>query len=114
SDVWQLTFAGGIPTWNPLATTGGPPGPRHGANAAFDRLNRRLVVNGGLGGATILADSWTLELAGAAQWVQGPPLEAARRFAAATAYDPTGQRLLVAGGSRSFAAFPERGDLWEL
>jgi hypothetical protein len=114
SDVWQLTFAGGIPTWNPVATTGGPVGARHGANAAFDRLNRRLVVNGGLGGGIILSDTWSLELAGGAQWEPGPPAGPAARFAAATAYDPIAQRVVVAGGSGSFAAFPERGDTWEL
>jgi hypothetical protein len=45
NDLWEWSLA--TNTWNPLAPTGGPPGPRESAMAVMDPIAGRLVMNGG-------------------------------------------------------------------
>ena len=64
NDVWALPL-GGTLTWTQLTPTGGPPDPRSGAFAAYDRAADQMVVFGGDGNS----DTWLLKLS-SLTWVQ--------------------------------------------
>jgi hypothetical protein len=50
-DLWQLSNAngtGGLPAWMQLTPTGTPLGPRYSTGAAFDSVNQRMIILGGI------------------------------------------------------------------
>lgn len=61
-DSWELSNAnglGGVPTWTPLLTSGGPP-TRSGHISGFDPVARIMTVFGGGVGNSFLEDVWVL------------------------------------------------------
>lgn len=114
NDAWSLTLAG-TPTWQALVTTGTKPSPRGGAQGAYDPLRDRLVVFGGYTQTFVaLNDAWQLQLGTATPtWSALAPTgtRPAPRFAAATVYDPSRDRMVFASGT-DFNAFFD--DTWEL
>jgi hypothetical protein len=112
NDAWQLTFAGGIPTWNPLATSGAAPSPRQSMAWVFDPAHRRLVVEGGASVVNVLAGSYALDIdTGAWQAIADVP--PSPRRSPAFGFDPGAGRMIVAGGGITNTPFAV-GDAWEL
>jgi hypothetical protein len=110
--VFLLVCAGQVAaqSWTQLAPTGGPPVARILHSAAFNTVNNRMIVFGGLDGGSgcyagqCLNDVWVLTNAdgsgGSSVWTQlsptgGPP--SARGFQAAT-YDAANNRMIVFAG----------------
>jgi hypothetical protein len=97
ADAWTLDVHGDA--WAKLDVSGPAPSGRSGHAAAFDDAGRRMFVNGGLGAAGVLGDTWMLELEPAPRWVKiaksgsaPPPLS--DHFAA---FDPVNHRFVVVG-----------------
>jgi len=130
SDVWVLLNADGTtgtPSWIQLAPQGSFPG-RANHLAQYDPTTNRLIVTMGFfpGGncrntcITDPAETWVLEnangLGGTPRWIQlqtaGGPVGRAS-LQAASAYDPTTNRLFVFGGTRGNPG-QNLGDLWVL
>ncbi len=101
SDVWALSL-GGTPTWSLLAPSGTRPTARGGAQAIFDTVRDRIVIVGGYTqNFAPLGDAWELSFKNGAAWTAltpsgTPPLP---RFAGATSYDTTRDRMLIASGT---------------
>jgi hypothetical protein len=97
---------GATPTWTLLSPQGVLPHDRIDHAAVFDPSGNRLVVYGGLvegdhSSATVQTqEHWILSLTGAPTWSEVRPSGAQppRRWQAAMAADPTGQRMVVSGG----------------
>src|SRR5512140_2472856 len=112
-DVWARSLSG-TPAWTQVTTAGTPPGGRAAHGGAYDAVNDRLVIFGGLDGAGVPTNSvWALSLAGTPTWAPiapaGTPPSA--RFGASVTYDRLRNRLLVfAGGTGA----PNKNDLWSL
>jgi hypothetical protein len=89
-----------------------PPAARVQHAAVYDPVRNRMLVFGGLAGASLKNDVWELSLAGTPTWkllaVAGTP-PSARRGASAI-YDPVRDRMLVYGGAAPGAL----GDVWAL
>jgi hypothetical protein len=120
--VYVLTHAnglGGIPTWQQLHPTGGPPPSRTSFTAVYDSASNRLIIFGGedtLG--TRYNDTWVLThangLGGTPAWIHLTPSDEpppARKFHAAVYLAATNQMLVYGGDSR--ASF-WLNDLWVL
>jgi hypothetical protein len=90
----------GTPAWsNPVIPPG--PGPvRHTFASAHDSQRHRLLLFGGSSVATVLNDTWAINLEGVPQWsslsTAGTP-PTSRRLCEAI-YDPVGDRMIVYGG----------------
>src|SRR5208283_1715909 len=74
---WVLSNAnglGGTPTWTQLSPTGSTPTARAGHTAAYDYINNRMIIFGGLGSNNNLNDVWVLSnangLGGTSAWIQ--------------------------------------------
>jgi hypothetical protein len=104
NDVWILTDANGIgvPMWMQLTPRGVPPSPRGYSGSVYDSVSNRLVVYGGAGDTSVLADLWVLTnangLGGAAEWI---PLSVAGGVPladSAVGYDSCVKRAVFFGG----------------
>lgn len=100
SEVWTLSLpASGTPAWSPLSPAGGP-SPRMAMTAVYDAAGDRVVIHGGVVGASQTAETWALRLSGtgAPSWANlGPgPKPLAEHVAV---YDPEGRRMIVYGGA---------------
>ena len=108
NDVWVLTNAdnsSGTPNWIQLGPiTGGPPGPRYRAAAAYDATHNVLIVTDGWNGCCY-SDVWVLSNAdgtgGTPAWTQlyptGPAPSA--RYAHSIVYDPATNEIILFGGN---------------
>ncbi len=130
NDVWVLTNAnglGGQGQWINLIPNGaaGSPAPRSGHSAVYDAADNRLIIFGGCGGYCVpaLNDVWVLTnangLGGTPAWTQlsaqSPYGAPAARTNAASAYDPTGNSLIIVGGQDGSADLCSTlSDLWTL
>jgi len=89
-----------------------PPAARVQHAAVYDPVRNRMLVFGGLAGASLKNDVWELSLTGTPTWkllvIAGTP-PSARRGASAI-YDPVRDRMLVYGGAAPSAL----GDVWAL
>lgn len=100
-DLWSLDLAGS-PTWRKLSPAGtrAPVG-REGAGAVYDRSNDRIVMFGGWApsGGGILADTWSLSLAGETRWDSlSTNLRPAARRNFSAIVDPVRAELVIANG----------------
>ncbi len=115
NDTWTHSMVYGR-GWDPLATSGTPPGPRRLHTGIFDPVGDRLIVFGGYDD-TLLGDLWQLSLSGTPTW---SPLVASGtgpspRGGHVAIYDPEGQRMIVFGGYDGVTPPGNRiGDTWEL
>jgi hypothetical protein len=102
NDVWTLSLSG-TPTWTKLLPSGSIPSGRGGSQAIYDPLRDRLVIHGGYDrNFNALADVWALSFVSATPtWSQVVPSGTMPlpRFAAATVYDPTRDRMLITSGT---------------
>jgi len=127
NDVWVLTDAdgNGTPTWVPLSPTGTAPTARENPSVAYDAVNNRLIVFGGLNrnGPVDFNDVWVLTNAngtgGAPQWIPltpgGNPPQG--RLGASLVYDPTSNTVTMFGGASGGAAQQSPAnfnDVWTL
>lgn len=108
SDVWQLKAdAFGMYHATKLTVTGTPPNPRWLMAGCYDSVNQRLVIWGGQGvGATVLSDTWALNLTeGAEAWTQLTPTGTGPTAAWQPAYDydAANKRLYIHGGATNSA-----------
>jgi hypothetical protein len=113
SDAWILNLAG-TPTWSLVPITGSKPLARGGAQGIYDPLRNRLVIHGGYtGNFTPLDDAWQLSLGAVPAWTLLAPsgTKPQARFASATVYDPSRDRMVVCSGTDFVNYFP---DTWEL
>ena len=122
-DVEVLSDADGIgddPRWITLLEPGTPggPSPRGNHSAIYDAASDRMVVFGGTTGVqTFAGDVWALaDASGEAApsaWTQLRPREdgPGPRFAHSAVHQPTGDRMLVFGGSAGAAPLD---DVWVL
>ncbi|MDH5642258.1 MAG: hypothetical protein OEY28_13300, partial [Nitrospira sp.] len=97
ADLHALSLAG-TPTWSTISASGTAPGGRFYHSAVFDSANGRMLVFGGYFTAA-LGDVWELNVS-TDTWTALPGTAAhpAARWAAATAYDSVGERMIIAGG----------------
>lgn len=122
NDTWILTGANGTgaASWNPLTTSGGPPGGRRGHSAIYNRTTNRMVIYSGdpVGCAVSrYTDVWVLThangLGGTPTWMQlsptGPTPPGRSEFA--YAYDEANNRMIVYGG---FGPAGNLTDTWVL
>jgi RHS repeat-associated protein len=100
-----ITYAGLAPQWTQLAPGGTPPTPRSHIGSAYDAINDRMIVFGGVTPGDVKTnDVWVLinatGRAGAAEWTKLAPSGAApaARAISIVAYDPTANRLIIHGG----------------
>jgi hypothetical protein len=113
NDVYALTLTGS-PAWTHLLPTGTPPAPRQ--RAAMVSLGTRMLVFGGdvtgMGGG-MTNDAWLLSLYPTPSWRMldvGPTLPAGRSGPCA-AFDQTGFKLAIFGGSEMYS---NGSDAWGL
>jgi len=105
-DVWVLDNAnglGGSPAWTQLSPAGGPPPAQYVPSYAYDAVNSRFIVFGGLGVAGTSNAVWVLTnangLGGAPAWINlvsegaagSPPPMASKPCV----YDAVNNRLIV-------------------
>ena len=108
NDLWSLSLDDSL-LWTELHPTGTLPQKRRAHTAVFDAPRDRMIVFGGIGfdaGRSAFwpddsAAVWSLSLTGTPAWsvLQTPQALLSRRFAHATALDPTRARMWVYGGS---------------
>lgn len=101
---------------------GVPQPPRWGAAAAYDTVNHRMVLFGGIGplstgGSGTKNDVFALSLDGDTLVTTvitpaGDPPEA--RYGAIAGYDRVGQRMLIFGGTKRVTGSDDTNELWEL
>ncbi|QQG50943.1 MAG: hypothetical protein HZB75_00320 [Candidatus Saccharibacteria bacterium] len=108
SDVWELRAdAFGMYHATKLTVSGTPPNPRWLMAGCYDSVNQRLVIWGGQGvGATVLSDTWALNLTeGAETWTQLTPTGTGPTAAwqPAYSYDTANKRLYIHGGTTNAA-----------
>jgi hypothetical protein len=100
-DVWALDLRRGREGWAKIETRGEFPPNCIEMIAAYDPLNQRMIVYGGVdSGGTVIGQTWFLDLqAGEATWSvpPGAALAASRRDHVAV-YDPRDHRLVTATG----------------
>ena len=113
-DPWSLSPV--TLEWTHEPAVGPPPAPRHRAGVAFDPLNHRLIVHGGVtpSGDDTHSDTWALSLDAPRTWTPlvpdafRPPI----RGGASDGFDASRNRLVVFGGSTETGYF--RNDTWGL
>jgi hypothetical protein len=120
NDVWILTNANGtelqLPNWIQLFPTGSLPSPRGQHSAVYDANTNRMVIFGG-GGLDLFNDVWVLTsangLGGTPEWIELAPdgTQPSPRYAVASGYDPTTNRMVIFGGSNNSVTF---NDTWVL
>jgi hypothetical protein len=101
-------------TWVKLATAHSPTG-RNSACAAYDALNKQMVVFGGIVSSRDTNDVWVLSLGCTPDWTQLSPsgtLPATREHASAV-FDPADSCFIVYAGVHKPNTFGN-GDLWSL
>ena len=109
NDAWSLSLAG-TPTWTEISTSGNRPSARGGAQGIYDSVRDRIIVFGGYTqNFTPLGDTWQLTLGGTPTWSALTPSGTAPlpRFAGATVYDTTRDRMLVVSGTDFVNYFDE-------
>jgi hypothetical protein len=111
--TWLLDLRG-EPVWSELAVSGNPPQKRWEHTAIHDPARRRMVVFGGIGGAseTPRNDTWVLTLGTVPSWRRlefSGALPAARERHGAV-YDRRHDRMIVFGGRSTDPLY----DLWTL
>jgi clostripain len=122
NDVWVLADANGIgsPAWTQLAPTGTPPAPRTDASGIYDSVANTLTIFGGTTSNfndTATNDVWVLShangLGGTPAWTQLAPLGPlpTARHGHSASYDPSGNRMIVFGGSSGNNFY---NDVWVL
>ncbi len=94
--------------WIPIVTSGPAPSPRRELSSAYDPLNDRMIIFGGVAGG---ADTWALALGGTPAWTNLSPLHApSARRDHSMVYDPLRHRILLFGGED----IAYRNDIWAL
>jgi len=112
SDTWNLTFTGGIPTWNPVAVTGAIPSPRYEPVSAYDPVSKSLYVFSGISGTSSVTGAYRLDL-DTNNWEVLASSQPPGRGGAAAAWDSIGARFIFAGGLAPEKNPSVRGDLWQ-
>ena len=118
----QLSHAnglGGTPTWTQVFPGGSTQTTRAAYPAVYDSVNNLMIVYGGTDNVVAYDDVWVLShannLGGTPTWTQifpgGSPPGA--RFEHTAVYDEHNNRMIIYGGSTTFAA-PPLGDVWVL
>ncbi len=120
-DVWVLSNAnglGGTPAWTKLTPTGGPPSPRNLHAAAYDAVNNRMMISGGLNPCNASVDDvWVLSkangLGGTPAWTQLSisGTTPTGRQGHSLNYDPTNNRLILFAG---YTSAGQTNDVWTL
>jgi hypothetical protein len=96
NDAWAFDLADG--TWSPIATEGGPPAKRLGADAVYDDGGHRLVLWAGQQGGRLFNDTWTLDL-DTHRWRDvSPGVRPRARYGSASVFDPQRRRLVQFAG----------------
>lgn len=121
SDLLALDLSVSPSPWADITPPGASPAARSAAAAVYDAQRDRLLVFGGVSGrasGTSFNDTWTLPLA-----TPGTPWSPttaegtvpSARYACAAAWDSTGDRLVVAGGTVLLDGTPtDMRDTWWL
>jgi hypothetical protein len=106
-DLWAYDPAAGA--WSRLDPPGRRPAPRFGHNAAYDPARRRLIVALGQEAVdTFLDDTWAFDPAAGAWRDLTPAGDRPKgRYGAASALDPTGDRLFITHGFTNEGRFDD-------
>ena len=105
---------GGSPGWSPVLPLGPEPVGRLEAAADYDPIRHQIVMFGGFSDH-VLGDLWTLSLGFAPEWSPLAASGAPPALVGHTAtYDPIADRLLVFGGSPTYASSNVSNALWAL
>jgi hypothetical protein len=114
SETWQLSLVG-PPMWSRLELPTTPPARSH-AVMVYDPIRQRLVLFGGRSPDGVpLRDTWYLPLAVGATWMQADSigLLPRERWAAAAAFDPEHDRMVVLNGTYDPCGSMEDIALWD-
>jgi len=113
NDAYVLDLASAAPQWSKLAPATPAPPARSDQAQVYDPLNDRLIVFGGRGASAFLNDLWQYSFV-TNRWDQPGQanLPPSARIAAATVYDPVGQRMILVGGVTSNGV--ALSDVWSL
>ena len=115
SELWALPLDGST-EWQYVPCAGTPMPARGDASMLYDPLRDRLLIFGGTGASSDVAPSevWALDLAGIPTWSLLLPADSAvpARTGHTAIYDPSGDRMIVFGGTSS--ATGPRNDVWSL
>jgi len=114
-DVWSLSLTG-APAWQQLHPLGPIPPHVTGGFSSYDVGRERMVVWGGSNSTRLLDEMWALSLAHEPAWVRLSPFFGAPpspRAAAAGAYDPDRDELMMFGGTGPPGDSDYR-DMWRL
>jgi hypothetical protein len=96
NDTWAFDLTLGA--WSAIATEGGPPASRLGADAVYDDGGHRLVLWAGQQGGRFFDDTWTLDL-DTHRWRDvSPGLRPQARYGSASVFDSQRRRLVQFAG----------------
>ena len=87
------------------------PSPRNFAALAYDADSDRVILFGGAPSTGALGDTWAYDYEGDTWTEMSPTAAPSGRTYSAIAYDPTGDRMILFGGSED-AEISSLGDTW--
>lgn len=98
-DTWAMSVDD--EHWTQIVTSGSGPAAREQHVAIYDPIGDRMIVYGGIDGATRRDDVWALSLADPPTWTELHPsgTSPGGLYAASAVLDAARQRILVFGGS---------------
>jgi len=121
NDTWVLQNANsvkGLPSWNQISATGGPPSLRYAPTSVYDSSTNSMIIFGGSDCFSgLLNDVWVLSnangLSGTPTWTQLSTAGSAPagRSAATAVYDQTDNLMIVFGGNTGSTV---TNDVWIL
>ena len=100
NESWALSLSG-TPHWTQLAPTGTLPVGRSHHGVIYDPSRQRMILFGGVAFPGPPNETWALSLSGPSTWTELAPAGTppSKRWAFATGYDPTRDRMLIFGGA---------------
>ncbi|MBI5711378.1 MAG: T9SS type A sorting domain-containing protein [Candidatus Eisenbacteria bacterium] len=103
-DLVMALALGDTVRWSELGTR--RPEPRNQHAGIYDPPRNRLVIYGGMTGASVLGDTWALALGGSPTWSDLAPTGSLPgiRWGHRLLYDPVRARMLLYGGSDSVSS----------
>lgn len=115
-DTWSVSL-GDRPAWTLIqVSTGAPPDDWGQSSAAYDSKRDRVILFGGYVDSRPHREVHALSLGETPRWTRLTPVGIAPtpRMSAAVAYDPVGDRLIVAGGVTYTTRWENLDDVWAL
>jgi galactose oxidase-like protein len=112
SDLWTLTFAGGVPTWNQRESAGARPPARFLSALIYEPPHDRFLLLYGAATTSTLTDVWELRFTPEPVWRQMVPYGTVpTRAGHAASFDPARDQVVMFGG---YSKGVYMNDVWRL